>query len=310
MPVTIVPIFAKSSSFVVTAGPASRSGTGSTNLVSNPGLVEALKIPLLPSDNEPQKMISPLLLRRGSLTDRNVAPPGAGSFTLTTLVTPPLELKKRMSELLKRGLEEENHSVSLAYDGTTALELAELYEFDAIVLDIMLPGLDGYEVARRLRRARNQTPILVLTARDAVPDVVKGLDVGADDYLTKPFAFEELLARLRSVARRGSSPRPTSLQAADLTLDPATRQVMRGNREIHLSPTEYRLLEFLMRRRSRVVSRDAIVQAVWGFSEEVEENTLDAFIRLLRSKVDRDFNQKLIHTVRGVGYTIREGSKA
>ena len=173
----------------------------------------------------------------------------------------------------------------------------------------MLPGIDGFQVARRLRRNRNQTPILILTARDAVPDVVKGLDVGADDYLTKPFAFDEFLARLRSVARRGSSPRPTRLQVADLTLDPATHQVFRGNREIHLTPTEFRLLDFLVRRAGRVVLRNALVEAVWGFEQEVEENTLDAFVRLVRSKVDRDFKHKLIHTVRGVGYTIRESAK-
>ena len=220
-----------------------------------------------------------------------------------------VEDEKKLAGLLKKGLEEENHSVTLAYDGQEALDLAELSEFDAIVLDIMLPVLDGFEVARRLRRAKNETPILVLTARDAVQDVVKGLDIGADDYLTKPFAFEELLARLRSVARRGSSPRPTQLRVADLTLDPATRQVKRGNQDLHLSPTEFRLLEFLMRRAGRVVSRNAIVESVWGFDGEVEENTLDAFIRLLRTKVDREFNKKLIHTVRGVGYTLREGLK-
>jgi len=143
-----------------------------------------------------------------------------------------------------------------------------------------------------------------------LPDVVKGLDVGADDYLTKPFAFDEFLARLRSVARRGSSPRPTRLQVDDLTLDPATRQVFRGKEEIHLTPTEYRLLEFLLRRPGRVASRSSIVEAVWGFDQEVEENTLDAFVRLVRSKVDRDFKHKLIHTVRGVGYTIRPATKA
>ncbi|PYV07423.1 MAG: DNA-binding response regulator [Acidobacteria bacterium] len=220
-----------------------------------------------------------------------------------------VEDEKRMAGLLKKGLEEENHSVTLAHDGPAGLEMAELYEFDAIVLDIMLPGIDGFEVARRLRRNRNQTPILILTARDAVPDVVKGLDVGADDYLTKPFAFDELLARLRSVARRGSVPRPTLLQVADLTLDPAARQVRRGDQEIHLTPTEYRLLDFLIRRAGRVVSRSAIVEAVWGFNQEVEENTLDAFVRLLRSKVDLGFRQKLIHTVRGVGYTVRGNSK-
>ncbi len=214
-----------------------------------------------------------------------------------------------MAELLKKGLEEEKHSATIAYDGPAGLEMAELYEFDAIVLDIMLPGIDGFEVARRLRRNRNQTPILILTARDAVPDVVKGLDVGADDYLTKPFAFDEFLARLRSVARRGSSPRPTRLQVADLTLDPATHQVFRGNQEIHLTPTEFRLLDFLVRRAGRVVLRNALVEAVWGFEQEVEENTLDAFVRLVRSKIDRDFKHKLIHTVRGVGYTIRESAK-
>jgi len=220
-----------------------------------------------------------------------------------------VEDEKRMAELLKKGLEEEKHSATIAYDGPAGLEMAELYEFDAIVLDIMLPGIDGFEVARRLRRNRNQTPILILTARDAVPDVVKGLDVGADDYLTKPFAFDEFLARLRSVARRGSSPRPTRLQVADLTLDPATHQVFRGNQEIHLTPTEFRLLDFLVRRAGRVVFRNALVEAVWGFEQEVEENTLDAFVRLVRSKIDRDFKHKLIHTVRGVGYTIRESAK-
>jgi len=215
-----------------------------------------------------------------------------------------------MAELLKKGLEEENHSVSVAFNGRAALEMARSYEFDVIVLDLMLPLIDGFDVARRLRKDGNQTPILMLTARDAVPDIVKGLNVGADDYLTKPFSFEEFLARLRSVARRGSAPRPTCLQVADLVLNPATRQVTRGNQEIHLSLTEFRLLEFLMRRTGRVVSRSAIIQAVWDFDHEVEENTLDAFIRLLRSKVDRDHKQKLIHTVRGIGYAVWENSKA
>jgi two-component system OmpR family response regulator len=220
-----------------------------------------------------------------------------------------VEDEKKMAGLLKKGLEEENHSVSLAFDGRTALDIARPHEFDVIVLDLMLPGIDGFEVARRLRKNRNGTPILMLTARDAVPDVVKGLDVGADDYMTKPFSFEEFLARLRSVSRRGSAPRPTSLQVGDLVLDPASHQVVRGEQEIHLSPTEFRLLEFLMRRAGRVISRSAIVQAVWDFDNEVEENTLDAFIRLLRCKVDRDYEQKLIRTVRGMGYTIRDSSK-
>lgn len=218
-----------------------------------------------------------------------------------------VEDEKNMAELLKKGLEEENHRVSLAFNGPEALELADLCEFDVMVLDVMLPGLDGFEVARRLRRSKNHTPILMLTARDAIPDIAKGLDLGADDYLTKPFSFVELLARLRSVARRGTAPRPALLRIADLTLDPASRRVSRNGQEIRLTPTEYRLLEFLMRRSGRVASRQAIVEAVWGFDEDIEENTLDAFVRLLRSKVDRDFKPKLIHTVRGVGYCIREG---
>jgi two-component system response regulator MprA len=214
-----------------------------------------------------------------------------------------------MAELLKKGLEEENHRVALAFDGLEGLELAKTYEFDAIVLDLMLPRVDGFEVARRLRHAGNQTPILILTARDAVPDIVKGLDLGADDYLTKPFSFEVFLARLRTVARRGSAPRPTCLRVADLTLDPAARHALRGQREIRLSPTEYRLLELLMRRAGRVVTRTAIVEAVWGLENDIEENTLDAFVRLLRGKVDKGFSPKLIQTVRGIGYCLRESAK-
>jgi DNA-binding response OmpR family regulator len=219
-----------------------------------------------------------------------------------------VEDEKKMAAVLKKGLEAENHRVTLAFDGRTGLELGST-DFDVIVLDLMLPLIDGFEVARRLRKHGNQTPILMLTARDAVPDIVKGLDIGADDYLTKPFAFEVFLARLRSVARRGSTPRPTVLQVDDLVLNPASHIVKRGEREIHLSPTEFRLLELLMRRSGRVVPRDAIVEAVWDFDHEVEENTLDTFIRLLRSKIDREHDRKLIQTVRGIGYTIRESPR-
>ncbi len=219
-----------------------------------------------------------------------------------------VEDEKKMAAVLKKGLEAENHRVTLAFDGRTGLELGST-DFDVIVLDLMLPLIDGFEVARRLRKIGNQTPILMLTARDAVPDIVKGLDVGADDYLTKPFAFEVFLARLRSVARRGSTLRPTVLQVDDLVLNPASHIVKRGEREIHLSPTEFRLLELLMRRSGRVVPRDAIVEAVWDFDHEVEENTLDTFIRLLRSKIDREHDRKLIQTVRGIGYTIRESPR-
>jgi len=220
-----------------------------------------------------------------------------------------VEDERAMAELLKKGLEEENHRAALAFDGVQGLELAKTYEFDAIVLDLMLPRVDGFEVARRLRHGGNQTPILILTARDSVPDIVKGLDLGADDYLTKPFSFEVFLARLRTVARRGSAPRPTCLRVADLSLDPASRQALRGRREIRLSPTEYRLLELLMRRAGQVVTRGAILEAVWGLENDVEENTLDAFVRLLRGKVDKGFSPKLIQTVRGIGYCLRADPK-
>src|SRR5499425_2635627 len=220
-----------------------------------------------------------------------------------------VEDEKKMAAALKKGLEADNHRVSLAFDGLSGLELASTTEFDVVVLDLMLPVIDGFEVARRLRRGDHQTPILMLTARDAVPDIVKGLDIGADDYLTKPFSFEVFLARLRSVARRGAAPRPTVLQVDDLVLNPANHEVTRGERAIHLSPTEFRLLELLMRRSGRVVPRDAIVEAVWDFDHEVEENTLDTFIRLLRSKIDREHDHKLIQTVRGIGYTIRENPR-
>lgn len=220
-----------------------------------------------------------------------------------------VEDERKMAEALKRGLEAENHRASLAFDGRSGLEFASMLELDVIVLDLMLPGIDGFEVARRVRKNQNQTPILMLTARDAVPDIVKGLDSGADDYLTKPFSFDVFLARLRSLARRRVVPRATCLQVGDLSLDPATHRTVRGAEEIHLSPTEFRLLAFLMRRAGRVLSRNTIVQAVWDLDTEVEENTLDVFIRLLRSKIDQNHKHKLIQTVRGIGYAIRDESR-
>ena len=217
-----------------------------------------------------------------------------------------VEDELKMAGLLKQGLEEHNHSVTVAYDGREGLELASSHEFDVIVLDLMLPGLDGFEVARRLRKNQKQVPILMLTARDAVPDIARGLDVGADDYLTKPFAFAELLARIRALVRRPPAMLPPQLSVGDLTLDPGSRRVTRRDQEIRLTATEYRLLEFMMRRCGRVLSRGAIVEAVWGFNEDVEENTLEAFVSSLRNKIDRGFSQKLIHTIRGVGYCVRE----
>ncbi|MEK7754426.1 MAG: response regulator transcription factor, partial [Acidobacteriota bacterium] len=174
----------------------------------------------------------------------------------------------------------------------------------------MLPGMNGFDIARHLRRNRRQTPILMLTARDAVPDIVQGLDLGADDYLTKPFSFEVLLARLRALARRGPAAHPVLLQVADLVLNPATREVSRSGVPVNLTRTEYSLLEFLMRRPGQVISRTTLIEAVWRFEREIESNTLEAFIHLLRSKIDAGHRTKLIHTVRGVGYTLREEKEA
>jgi DNA-binding response OmpR family regulator len=215
-----------------------------------------------------------------------------------------IEDEQRMADLLKRGLTEEGHNVVVARDGAAGLEIANSSQFDVIVLDIMLPKLDGVTVARRLRAARNQTPILALTAKDTSSDVIQGLDAGADDYLTKPFSFEVLLARLRAVSRRGVIPKSVCLEAADVTLDPATRRVLRGSEELNLTPREFSLLELLLRNSGRVVRRETILESVWGFDCDVNENTLEAFVRLLRLKVDAR-GPKLIHTVRGVGYALR-----
>jgi two-component system response regulator MprA len=217
-----------------------------------------------------------------------------------------IEDEQKMARLLKKGLEEENHSVVLAHDGVEGLELCRDYPFDVIILDVMLPGMTGFEVARHLRQSTSQVPILMLTARDAVSDIVKGLNVGADDYLTKPFAFEELLARLQAVSRRGPVERLPQLKIADLVLDPATRTVARSEKPIRLTKTEFSLLEFMMRNAGRVLERNTIMESVWGFESEIENNTLDAFLRLLRNKIDSGHRTKLIHTIRGVGYVIRE----
>jgi len=216
-----------------------------------------------------------------------------------------VEDEARMVELLRKGLSEEGHTVVCARDGSEGLDLARNYEFDVIILDVMMPKLNGYQVAQRLRSAHIATPLLMLTAKDSVPDLVRGLDSGADDYLTKPFAFEELLARLRAVKRRAPVPQQTKLQVGNLVVDPATREVSRAGSDILLTRTEYNLLERLMYRAGKVVSRRSLIEAVWGFDREIEENTLDAFVRLLRTKIDTKGQAKLIHTVRGVGYMIR-----
>ena len=216
-----------------------------------------------------------------------------------------VEDERRMAELLRRGLSEEGHRVVVARDGAEGFEAARAALFDVIVLDVMLPRMDGFAVTRRLRESRNQTPVLLLTARDRAADVVKGLDCGADDYLTKPFSFDILLARVRAVSRRGAIPRPVCLEVGDLRLNPAAREVTRGGENIALTPREYGLLELLMRNKSRVVGRDTILDSVWGHGCDVGENTVEAFVRLLRLQVDMR-EPKLIHTVRGVGYTMRD----
>lgn len=215
-----------------------------------------------------------------------------------------VEDERRMAEVLRRGLTEEGHHVVIAANGRDGFEIASATPFDVIVLDMMLPQMDGLAVARRLRAERNQTPILILTAKDAASDVIQGLDAGADDYLTKPFPFDVFLARLRAVSRRGAIPQPVCLSAADVTLDPATRRVTRGPEELNLTPREFSLLELLLRNRGRVVRRETILESVWGFDSDINENTLEAFVRLLRRKVDTH-EPKLIHTVRGVGYALR-----
>jgi len=216
-----------------------------------------------------------------------------------------VEDETRMADLLRKGLTEEGHNAMCAFDGAEGLAMAKAYEFDVIILDVMMPKLSGYELAKRLRAEKIRTPVLMLTAKDSVPDIVRGLDLGADDYMTKPFSFDELVARLRAVKRRALAAEETHLKVGDLTLDPASREVSRGNARISLTRTEYNLLERLMYRAGKVVSRRALIEAVWGFDREIEENTLDAFMHLLRGKIDSAGRGKLIHTVRGVGYMIR-----
>jgi two-component system OmpR family response regulator len=216
-----------------------------------------------------------------------------------------VEDEPKMAGLVKRGLEEEGIAVDVADRGEDAVWMAGSTEYDAVVLDVMLPGFDGFEVCRRLRADEVWTPVLMLTARDAVEDRVAGLDGGADDYLVKPFSFEELLARLRALARRGSAARPAVLEAGDLRLDPATRRASRGDAEIALSQKEYALLETLMRRPGVVLSRLQLLEHAWDDTYENRSNVIDVYIRYLREKIDRPFGTDTIETVRGVGYRLR-----
>jgi DNA-binding response OmpR family regulator len=217
-----------------------------------------------------------------------------------------IEDEASMGELLSQALREDNHTVTLMRDGMDGLHAAATCAVDAIVLDVNLPGVNGFEIARRLRKSGSQLPILMLTARDAVADVVQGLDAGADDYLTKPFPLKVLLARLRALARRGARSTVNLFRVGDLTLDPSNHEVQRAGVSIDLTSTEFRLLEFLMRRAGRACSRSAIIDGVWGIDKDVEPNTVDAFIRLLRLKVDSGRKAPFIQTVRGYGYILRD----
>jgi DNA-binding response OmpR family regulator len=215
-----------------------------------------------------------------------------------------VEDEPEMAGLLAKGLREELFDVSVARDGQAALDMSLAQRFDLILLDIMLPKVSGMEVAEQLRKREYEAPILMLTARDALPDIVKGLDSGADDYLTKPFSFPELLARMRALVRRNEFHRKNVLQVEDLVLDLISHRTFRKGQEIHLSLTEFRLLELLVRNAESIVSRRDILASVWGNRREVTDNTLDAFMRLLRKKVDRDGDPRLVHTHRGFGYSI------
>jgi two-component system OmpR family response regulator len=217
-----------------------------------------------------------------------------------------VEDEVKMAGLLKRGLEEEGYAVDMSGTGHDALWLASENPYDAVVLDIMLPDIDGFEVCRRLRAAGRWSPVLMLTARDAVPDRVSGLDAGADDYMTKPFSFAELLARLRAMVRRGATERPPFLAVGDLTLDPATRGVSRAGTPVELTAKEFALLEYFMRHPGEVLSRTRLIDHVWDFAYEGDSNVVDVYVRYLREKVDRPFGSGSIETVRGAGYRLRE----
>ncbi len=216
-----------------------------------------------------------------------------------------VEDDKKVASFIRKGLEEEGYAVDVAVDGQTGLEMGLDRVHDVIVLDVLLPGKSGFQVVRELRQARIATPVLLLTARDTVEDKVQGLDAGADDYLTKPFAFAELVARVRALLRRGAEARSPKLQVTDLVLDPTTRTVTRGGRPISLTNREFALLEYLMRNAGKVVSKTMILSHVWEYNFDTQTNLVDVLVSRLREKLDRPFEHKLLHTVRGVGYVLR-----
>lgn len=212
--------------------------------------------------------------------------------------------EQRLARSLRVGLEAEGFAVDVAHDGTDGLWLAREHDYDVIVLDLMLPGINGYKVCQALRAAKDWTPILMLTAKDGEWDQVEGLDTGADDYLTKPFSFPVLVARLRAVARRGARERPTELEVGDLRVDPAARRVRRGEVEVELTAREFSLLAFLAHHQGDVVSKRQILEAVWDVDFDGDPNLVEVYIRHLRNKIDRPFDRHAIQTLRGAGYRL------
>ena len=217
-----------------------------------------------------------------------------------------VEDEPKVASFVRRALEAEHHAVDVAADGESGLAATIGGGYDLVVLDVMLPKRDGLAVLRELRAGGHAVPVLLLTARAEVADKVAGLDVGADDYLTKPFAVEELVARVRALLRRGAAAAPPRLAIADLTLDPVTREVTRAGKRIDLTAREYALLEFFLRNRGRVLGRALIAQHVWGVDFDTFTNVIDVYVNYLRRKIDADFEPKLVHTVRGVGYVLKE----
>lgn len=215
-----------------------------------------------------------------------------------------VEDEHRIARAIKEGLEQEHYAVDVEFDGESGYGAASAENYDLIILDVMMPGMNGYEVCQKLRADGNHTPIIMLTAKDQAADIVKGLDTGADDYLAKPFSFEVLLARVRALLRRPQQSLGESLEVGDLTLNTVTKQVTRRGKPIQLSSKEYALLEYLMRNQGRILSKNNIISHVWDFDADILPNTVEVFMNYLRSKVDKPFKQPLLHTVRGFGYKI------
>lgn len=216
-----------------------------------------------------------------------------------------IEDEKKVASFIKKGLEEEHYAVDVAHDGEEGLYLAETSDYDLVILDLMIPKIHGWEVLKRIRAKRNKVSILVLTARDSVEDKVKGLDSGCDDYLTKPFAFAELLARIRALLRREKTEKEPILKIADLTLSLVTHKVARKGKEIELTSREYSLLEYFMRNPDKVLTRTMISEHVWDYHFDSMTNVIDVYVNYLRRKIDKDFEPKLIHTIRGIGYLMK-----